>query len=185
MADNSPYPRRAKPLPRLRPGRFPELIRPSVPYRIDEWGKSRRVALPEGLKPGPLTSPEPFAAIRGRPGLGTLVVYVGEETMHPLRTDGGFPARTVKQGYARTEPEARLRAEKWIRRRIAEIARKANISAAAKSPMKSAEGRFSEKSVTETPRGLNPNQPDGDGQGSGSGFASLAKSSSRAGKRGT
>ena len=115
----------------LRGGRKPSALPPRVPYRIEEWGKSRSYLLSadasvrlKSLK-FPISVEEyeraigPMISKRGPPTCGTLAVYIGEETRHPPRDpmEGGVPVRVVEEGFAHTKKEARDRLDAYIRRR--------------------------------------------------------------------
>ena len=105
----------------LSPGRRPDL-RPTVPYRIEEWGKGRVYFLPEGQD-------GPRIAKRGPPPGGTIALYIGEETKLPPRDefevviDGKkltVKTRVVEEGFAYSRQEASDRADAYMRRQAVE-----------------------------------------------------------------
>ncbi len=106
-------------------GRKPSALVPSVPFRIEEWGKARRTILPKGHG-------GPKIAVRGPPPCGTLALYIGDETNHPPRDpkEAGFTVRVVEEGFVYTKKEARDRLDAYIRRRqLAQIGKARRRSA--------------------------------------------------------
>jgi hypothetical protein len=114
----------------LRGGRKPSGLA-NVPYRIEEWGKSRSYFLAAGSAERlksityPVSVEEydratgPRTPKRGPPSTGTLVIYIGEETKLPPRDskEAGFAVRVVEEGFAYTKRDARDRLDAYIRRR--------------------------------------------------------------------
>jgi hypothetical protein len=151
MPDNSSEPGVKRTYRKLRPGRFPKWMRPSVPFRIEEWGKGQRVRPPEWWPEAlrVIKSGKPYylrdgqepqgTAMRGRPGLGTLAIYIGENTKAPRPKWALADFRVVKEGFGRTEKEAQERADAWVRVRLFESggkARRRALSAKREGPVR-------------------------------------------------
>jgi len=106
----------------LRAGRPPAAIRPTYPYRLEEWGKGKVYYLPNG-KEGPRI------AKRGPPACGTIACYFGDETKLPPRDDfevvidgkrEKVKTRVVVEDFAYSKEDASLRADAYMRRRLME-----------------------------------------------------------------
>jgi hypothetical protein len=98
---------------KLRAGRKPKRLPPTVPYRVEEWGKGQ-VSIRLGGVAGRIVSK------RGPPPMGTLAAYVGEKAKLPVRdpAEAGFTVRVVARGFAYSEKEANDRVNAFIRRRF-------------------------------------------------------------------
>jgi hypothetical protein len=106
----------------LPAGRIPSRLA-TVPYRIEEWSKGQRVRPPEWWPEAMavMKTGKPYflrdgqdpqgIALRGRPGLGILTIYIGEETKLPSK------GRVVEVGLALNAKDARDRLDAFIRRR--------------------------------------------------------------------
>jgi hypothetical protein len=132
MPDNSASSGTIRSSTKLSPGRFPKWIRPAVPFRIEEWGKSGRVRLPDWwaeaqaviatgkpyfLRPGQ----DPHGTLlRGRPGLGSLATFVGANVYKPREPWMPSTYRIALEGFARTEKEAEARVAVFVKARLAE-----------------------------------------------------------------
>jgi hypothetical protein len=99
----------------LRAGRKPKALPPTVPYRVEEWGKGHASFREEG-KAGRIVSK------RGPPPMGTLAAYIGEKAKLPPRDpiEAGFTVRIVAQGFAYSEKEANDRVNAFISARQAQ-----------------------------------------------------------------
>jgi hypothetical protein len=130
MPDNS-EPRLIPAKDRLKPGRYPVWLEPTVPYRVEEWGKSAVYIVPKGWKPLPDGSNMPTVRRRGHPGLGSLATYIGKNALAPRPSFAPAEYRVVKEGFAYTEREAQARANAWVRARLLESVGKARRRAKA------------------------------------------------------
>jgi len=130
MPDNSDG-RESRTKEGVRRGRYPAWLEPTVPYRVEEWGKSGAYIVPKGWKPLPDGSSLPTVRRRGRPGLGALATYIGKNALAPRPSFAPAEYRVVKEGFAYTEQEAQARANAWVRAHLLESGGKARRRARA------------------------------------------------------
>lgn len=150
MPDNSAEPHFKRKYQGLPRGRFPKWLKPTVPFRVFELGKGRRVRPPEWwpepqkvMASGKRYFPPEGAklegtALRGRPGPGTLAIIVGDKARAPRPPDLPSGFHQIKEGAGRTEAEAQRRANAWLRAKFLE-----SVGKARRRARKSAEGTSS------------------------------------------
>ena len=124
MPDN-PEPRLIPNKDRLKAGRRPEWLEPTVPYRVEEWGKSAAYIVPKGYHPAADGTDPPYPRRVGRPGMGTLASYIGANALAPRPDFAPKKYRVVLEGHEYTEAEAEARVKAWLKARALENSRKA------------------------------------------------------------